>query len=331
MARLTLEERLAALEALRDDPHAPEAVEALWHALSLKSNYVIAKAASIIAEADVPNMTQPLIEAFERLMADPVKRDPGCGGKSAAAEALYRTATEADSAAVGERVFHPGVRHVQIEPVFGGSVDTAAELRGHCAFGLVRAMDPDVMLALADLLADREAPARATACRALAYSERPEALALLRYKATAGDEDVSVNIDALCGLLQLDAAGQLPLVVSRLRSGDEDTVTAAAMALGQSRVDQAATALIDFAGSNLDREARQTSLVALAMHRSETALNYLMEQITDAPAAFAEDAVNALAMYRHDPIITDRVRAAAAGREDTAIALAVRQQFAPQP
>jgi len=194
MALATLEDRLAALEALRDDPHVDDAKAALRHALSLKSNYVVAKAASVITEGAVAGFTREMCDAFDVFMHEPVKRDKGCVAKAGLAEALQHTATEVESDEVCELVFRVGIHHVQMEPVFGGRVDTASELRGHCAFGLVRANDPDVMMYLADLLADKEVPARSAACRALAYSERDEALVLLRYKAAIGDVDAGAGI-----------------------------------------------------------------------------------------------------------------------------------------
>ena len=66
-----------------------------------------------------------------------------------------------------DTIFLSGIRHVQKELRFGGSDDTAASLRGSAAFGLVRIKHPDVMLLLADLLADQEKASRIAAVQAL--------------------------------------------------------------------------------------------------------------------------------------------------------------------
>jgi hypothetical protein len=79
---------------------------------------------------------------------NPVKSDPGCRAKVEIARALYELGE--DPAAV----FPRGVRHRQMEPVFGGREDTAAELRCVCALGLVRLQSPDALVELAELLAD---------------------------------------------------------------------------------------------------------------------------------------------------------------------------------
>jgi hypothetical protein len=74
--------------------------------------------------------------AFERLGHDGVKRDPACPGKTAIARCLR------DLDAGAEEVLLVGVRTVQREPVWGTSVDTAAELRGVCVMGLVERQHP---------------------------------------------------------------------------------------------------------------------------------------------------------------------------------------------
>ena len=71
-----------------------------------------------------------LLRAFDRLMEKPVERDPQCWGKNAIVQALV--ALEHREAAP----FVRGIRHIQIEPVWGGQEDTAPTLRGTCALAL---------------------------------------------------------------------------------------------------------------------------------------------------------------------------------------------------
>src|SRR5207245_2378340 len=97
---------------------------------------------------------------FRRFLVNPVTSDPQCRAKAAIVRALLRTAQhEVD-------VYRVGVEHIQREPVWGGSVDTAAELRAQSGLGLVRAGARDATLALATLLADPEAAARTGAAQA---------------------------------------------------------------------------------------------------------------------------------------------------------------------
>ncbi len=74
--------------------------------------------------------------------------------KTAIAKALYEMEVKAES------VFLRGIHHIQMEGVWGGNTDTAAELRGICALGLVRCNYRDVLDELGELLADAQAPAR---------------------------------------------------------------------------------------------------------------------------------------------------------------------------
>ena len=108
-----------------------------------------------------------------------------------------------------------GVRHVQTEPVWGGSSDTAAELRAICAMGLANTRFPGKLRALVDLLVDREWQARAGAARALAATGCEAALLLLRSKALSGDCE-EVLSDCFGGLLTTEGAEGLFRLSHRL-------------------------------------------------------------------------------------------------------------------
>ena len=122
-----LEQNLARLSAVRADPLAPGAAADLHTALSARSNLVVARAAEIVAEWELRDYTVDLVHAFDRFMSDPVRRDPTCAAKTAVAEALLRL--EHDDA----DLFARGLGHVQPEPIWGGTQDTAAALRATCA------------------------------------------------------------------------------------------------------------------------------------------------------------------------------------------------------
>ena len=146
---------------------------------------------------EIESLTPDLAAAFERFLDQPVKSDPGCAAKAAIADALYRIG------AIESDVYLKGVRHVQMEPVWGGRADTATQLRGTCALALVRVHHPDFLVELGDLLADREAPVRRMAAQALAYSESAGAVPLLRLKALVGDDDPQVVGECLLALLRI--------------------------------------------------------------------------------------------------------------------------------
>src|SRR5262249_31105939 len=125
-----LEDTLAAIGALRRDPVTPGTIDTLRQALRGRSSHVVAKASQVIGELGLRVLAADAAAAFDRFLVNPVKSDPGCRAKVEIARALYELGE--DPAAV----FPRGVRHRQMEPVFGGREDTAAELRCVCALGL---------------------------------------------------------------------------------------------------------------------------------------------------------------------------------------------------
>ncbi|HEY2381216.1 MAG TPA: hypothetical protein VGK48_08530, partial [Terriglobia bacterium] len=123
MAADRVERQLADLGALR--ALSPVAVIApLRKALRDRVNVVVAKAASISAELQLHALLPDLLAAFERLFDKPRESDPQCWGKNAIAKAL-KDLDYSESA-----TFLRGVRHIQMEPVWDGEIDTAGVLRG---------------------------------------------------------------------------------------------------------------------------------------------------------------------------------------------------------
>src|SRR5512147_154480 len=133
-----IEDALAALNCLRDDPTSAAALTQLRKGLAGKSSHVAAKAAQIAGESEIGALVPDLVAAFERFMLNPVKSDPNCSAKAAIADALYRIGHD------DEGVFLRGIRHRQMEPVYGGRIDTAIDLRAASALGLARMNHADV-------------------------------------------------------------------------------------------------------------------------------------------------------------------------------------------
>ncbi len=319
--RPSLEDRLATLEGLRADLPAPEAIEQLRKAIAAKSNHVAARAASLAGEAGLSQLAPDLLKAFDRFIDRPVATDKGCAAKTAIVEALDRL--ECDDWAPYER----GIAHVQLEPVYGGKADTAVQLRSHCAMAVARRPHPHKLMLLAGLLADREASARQAAARALGFTEEPAALPLLRHKQLCGDAEPAVIGECLLAMLRVDAQQSVSIVAEAMKRGDAATAELAAVALGESRLAEALPLLIDWWEHTLDQELRRTAMLAMAMLRSEEAIGFLVEQVTDGNAQTARTAIESLGIHRHDRAILDRVRLAAAEREDLDLTELVRQAF----
>ncbi len=311
-----LDEKLGALRAMEraaDPPHA----EPVREALRSKNGAFVALAARMVAGRDMRDLLGELAPAFTRLAEKPVERDPGCRGKIAIAKALR------DLDAWEDEVFVHGIALVQQEPVWGGKEDTAAELRAECAMAFAHAGRVDALDVLADLLADPERAARAAAAQALGDTGRPDASALLRYKVRIGDPEPEVISACLGSLLALSPRASLPFLAGLLRA-EEDDSTAAALALGESRLRAATPLLLEWcAETTADRRAR-AGYLALALLRDEAAVDYLLSRVRDGETADAVAAVKALATFREDPRLAARVRDAAEGREKP-VAAAVEQ------
>ena len=265
------EEALSALTQLERANNHPALAEALPAFLRNRSPAVIARAARLtVSLALTPN----LIEAFRKILPDPVKRDPGCRALTAISTAL--AAMEAPAA----EIFAIGIRHQQWEGSFGPPIDTAAGLRGISAMGLVAIADPAALLACCDLLNDPEADARIGAIRALGASAKPEAELLLRFKAALGDKRSDVTSECFLNLLHLTPRTGVPYVASFLESPNEETAEAALWALALSRHEAAIACLLARLESAKFRQAVQV-LEALALYKTDETRRAQVRQILD--------------------------------------------------
>ena len=299
----SLDDRLAELSELRSDPMSEQTQAALRRSLGSKVNYVAGRAAEIVGEFQLAELIPDLVQAFDRFMNNPTKTDPGCAAKTAIVDALYRME------AYQPDVYLQGIGHVQMEPVWGGREDTAAKLRGLSALGLVRINYPNVMLQLAQLLADSEADARISAARAIGYSGLEAGVPLLRFKVLTGDERPDVISDCFTALIQLDAEASLTFVAGFLRSEDRDEQEAAAVALGDSHLVQAFPFLEAAWEDAIDGELRRAFLVAIALLRHERAFDFLISLVEEGGRP-ADEALAALRLYQGDERIWARVEAA---------------------
>jgi hypothetical protein len=278
-----LEDRLAALSDLRRDPDSPAARQELTKCLASKINLLAAKAARIVGEYKLDGMAPQLVEAFARFMIDAAASDRRCEAKLAIVKALEELEYPS------YEPFLRGVRHVQMEPSFGTSVDTAIELRAVSAIGLVRTNYHDVGVELVTLLADKARDARIGAARAIAYWGTLAGALLLRFKILSGDREPEVTAECFSGLLHIEAARAVDFVAGYLDDESEAIAEGAALALGESRRGEALEILKKHAKSYL----RPTALLAIALLRSDAAVEYLRSLLPDA------DAAKALEIYKN--------------------------------
>lgn len=304
-----LEAQLAAMRALRAAPVSAETVAELRRGLAHRNSHAVAMAAAMVAEFELLELEADLAKAFARFMRNAAKTDPGCRAKAAVVGALAHLESH------DEAVFLQGIRHVQMEPVWGGEVDTAAPLRGACAMALVQMRSGRAMVELAHLLADPESDARIAAARALAYAGDPASMPLLRFKVLTGDAHPQVLSECFGALLKLDPGTSLPFVAGYLEHEDDALVEAAALAMGESRQEDALPVLSTKWEQTFDADVRRTLLLAIAMLRFESAIDLLLEIVRYEARPHVEAALEALQMYRRDETVWAKVEKALAGRE----------------
>jgi HEAT repeat protein len=298
------------IQSLRSNP----AVEPVRKALHDRSNYFVSKAAALIAEHALQEMIPDLLAAFDRFMLDPVKSDPQCWAKNAIAKALK------DLGYTEAAFFLRGIRHVQLEPVWGGSEDTAATLRGASALALVTCPLPrlEILEHLADLLAaDSAKTVRADAAIAIAQLSGPDSALLLRFKALSGDREVEVTGQCLTSLLDLSSA-YVPFVARFLDSQVEDVPLEAAAALGGSSHPDAVEVLKNHYRSKPDPILTRAILLSLGASRCREAADFLLEVITESEFDHASLALQALAASRFHEEYRQRVSDAIRHRPDAA-------------
>jgi HEAT repeat protein len=313
--------KLARLRALGTEPVTPAVLRELRDAIGDKSNLVVAAAAEIVGERTLTDLAPDLVTAFRRFLVDPVETDKLCRAKLAIVEALHRIEFDA------EDVFRIGLRHVQPEPRWGGSDDTAAPLRGIAAFALVRLGPRDLMILLADLLADPEKVARSAAAKALGSSGALAAIPLLRYKARTGDPEPEVTVECLSGLMTADPEGSLSLVAEFLESETEEVAEGAALALAESRRPAALDALMAQRPRVRSESLQSVLLLAVAITRLPAALDFLLGVLAKEDEAAASAALSALAIHRQNPAVRERIAAVLTTRNDPGLSKQFAREF----
>jgi HEAT repeat protein len=293
--------KLNRLRVLSREPAADGHRAELRQALGDKSNLVVAAAAEIVGERQLADLASDLVATFHRFLVEPEETDKLCRAKIAILEALNKIDHDK------EEVFRIGLRHVQNEPRWGGADDTAAPLRGTAAFGLVRIYPPDVIVLLADLLADPEKAARSAAVQALGASRAPAAIPLLRFKARIGDGEPEVMADCLTALMTADPKESLSLVAQFLAHPSEAVAEGAALALGESRRPDALEVLKMHWPEAQHGSRQQVLPLAIAMTRLPAALDFLLEILAGDSQTAAAAALAALAIHRHNQSVKERI------------------------
>ena len=282
------EEQIAALDALRQKPEEIR-LEALRKALGHRNNFIVAKAADLVREFRLADLTLDLLTAFGRFFDDPVRTDPQCWAKNAISRALAAMEYQ------DEAIFLRGMRHIQLEPVWGGTSDTAGNLRATCAFALVQCRsltERDLLAHLLELLADKDKTVRAEVARAIKQVGSPSASLLLRLRAVLGTDEPEVLGACYSGILRIEGVRAIPWMRRFLIAADDNAAEAALALAGTHSLDSFETLREFFTKAN-DPWWRSVLLSAISLTRQEPALEFLLELVRK-ESLDAEPAIEAI-------------------------------------
>lgn len=322
MSKHAFEEKIREVEQLRSAPGAAAQAK-LAKALGNRNNYLVSKAAAVVADLQLAGLIPDLIAAFDRFLQDAVKTDTQCWAKIAIAKAL-RNLGHRDAA-----VFTRGIEHIQMEPVYGGRQDTAGPVRSACALALVDCQldDFEILGRLADLLLDLEASVRVDAALAIAQLGSPGGTLLLRLKARVGDSEPEVTGQCLFSLLSLGASDAVTFVGRFLDHADPQVRIEAAAALGAGRDPEALALLTARYRGERDPELRHAIVTAAGASPIPVAADFLLGVIAEGDENLALAAIEALAASRFRNESRGKAEAAVRARKIAALQGQFSQRF----
>mgnify|MGYP003936405211 CR=1 FL=1 len=257
--------------------------------LSHRNSYVVSKAAAVAGRHALEESVGPLRDAFGRMCSGGTKADKGCLAKKAIVKALDRLGHD------DTQWFIDASRCVQAEPVYGGTVDTATDVRCGCIRAMTRFDWGRVCHALARLTGDREPKVRMAAVDALCAFGNREAELIVLTRTMAGDSSEEVMGVCFRALIAFDRETYLDLVAEHLMRGDDAVRVEAAFALAESRAPEAFEILHGAWEEESGTDMRRSLLLAIGMLRTPGAAALLAGHLND--SRFGEIARETLESY----------------------------------
>jgi hypothetical protein len=274
MTHRGFDEQMAALDALKGCQVDSAVSLELKKALANRSNFLVAKAARIVEDAGLAEFLPDLAAAYDRFFNHAEKSDPQCWAKNALSRALSKLGCR------DKDVFLRGLRHHQMEPVWGGKSDTAGTLRANCAHALIGCDGVDnqqLLVFLLDPLVDSDKSVRVEAVRALAQLGEV-AVPVLRLRALIPGEEPEVLATTFSALLAIERDNAILFVAGFLEAGD-DPAGEAAFALAETRNPLALAALLQRQKNVADPWFAGVLLSAIALTRLPEAMDFLIGMI----------------------------------------------------
>lgn len=318
---------LAELEAMHDRELTDADVERLRKFLGAANNFLVSKAAKRAADAKLAQLLPEILSAYARFFVDAAKSDPQCWAKTELARALVKFECQN----VG--VFLRGMRHIQLEPVWGGQEDTAGALRAACTHALVACpglSNAQLLDLLLEPLVDRDKVVRMEAARAIGHAGGTSGALVLKLRVMVGKEEPEVMGACFSALLGVDAESRTAAValVTSFLDEDDEIAGEAAFALAETHDAGALSALI--ARRRRDASSWLYSVLdhAIALTRLPAALEFLLTQIEHEPRN-AESALEAISRVHQSEEVRERI-VAAVTRADSSRVWQAYQQFFPE-
>jgi len=314
------EDQIAALEALRQSPEEAR-LAPLRKALGNRNNFIVGKATDLVREFHVEQLIPDLLTSFDRFFEKPEKSDPQCWGKNAISRALAALEYQEPE------VFLRGMRHIQLEPVWGGVSDTAGTLRATCAFALVQCRgvaETDLLGHLVELLADKDKAVRAEVIRAIEQLGSPSAALLLRLRAVLGNDEPEVMGACYSGVLRIEGVSAIAWVRKFLTSGD-DAAAEAALAIAGTHSMEGFQVLCESFEKARDPWFLSVLLSAIALTRQDAALEFLLDLVRT-ESLHAEAAIEAILRSMPSAELTRRLERLVASNARLARAFAAHSR-----
>jgi HEAT repeat protein len=327
----SFDKELAEIEALSEalkvsGPPHDEQIQHLRRSLTHSSNFIVSKAAKLIADAELAALLPDILAAYDRFFIDAAKTDPKCWAKEALAKALVKFGHRSKDA------YLRGMRHHQMEPSWGPPEDTAGALRGTCTHALVSCpgiSDSDLLTAFLEPFTDTDQTVRMEAARAIGNVGGVSAVLLLRLRALLGNDEPEVLGAVYSTLLDLEGVQAISLVAQYLEAGD-DLAAEAAFALADMRAPEALAVLLARLRDGADTWFGSVLLSAIALTRLPEAVDFLIS-LVERDAHEAAAAIEAIGRIAPSEEIRARVEQAVAQADSPRLRQAFREHLPPRP
>jgi HEAT repeat protein len=321
----SFERELALLESMSGRVPDASGMDRVRRALGNENNYLVAKAARIVADNSLTELLPEVLAAYDRFFVDAVKSDPQCWAKNALVKALVKLeCRDAD-------VYLRGLRHTQEEPVWGGQSDTAGALRATCTHALVTCeeLSNDRLLdILLEPLLDQDKTVRMEAARAIGVVGGTSAALLLKLRVLLRKEDAEVLgacFSAILGMQGTNKTASILLVADFLDDGEE-AAAEAAFALAETHEPIALTALIARRRKGTDAWFGSVLDHAIVLTRLKEGMDFLLG-IIEKDSRQAASALEAISRVHNSGDVRARVEAAVERSGSERVLLAFRQYF----